>query len=385
MSQYLINTRKEIDATCRRLAGEAVIGVDTEFLRVRTYYPKLALVQLSSPDAVYCIDPLVPDMDLGELWALLSDPGILKVMHAARQDIEVLLHTAGVMPKPLYDTQIAAALVGYGDQVGYAGLVEAEFGELLPKTSQRTDWTRRPLSEAQLGYAANDVRFLLPLQERLTGRLKTLGRYEWALEDFERDLDPALYEPDPDQAYRRVGRGARLDTDAQHALKRLCTWREHAARDRNLPRSWVLDDPAVAAIAAERPRSVDELQRIEEVRRDAVRRDGRSIIDCLRQPAEGEDRLWRRHEALSPEQKATSSALVTALKGRAAELGISRSVLLTRADLDKLTREVPAREVITGWRWEVIGRELQRILDQRTRDDARPNGDASAAGPPARG
>lgn len=361
-----------------------MIGVDTEFLRVRTYYPKLALVQLSSRNAVYCIDPLVAGMDLGKLWALLADTGVLKVMHAARQDIEVLLHTAGIMPKPLFDTQIAAALVGYGDQVGYAGLVEAEYGESLPKSSQRTDWTRRPLSEAQLGYAENDVRYLIPLYERLTARLKAFGRYEWALEDFSRDLDPALYEPDPDQAYRRVGRGARLDTGAQHALKRLCTWREHAARDRDLPRTWVLDDAAVAAIAAGRPGSVRELEQIEGVRSETVRRDGKAIIDCLQQPAEGEDTLWRRYEALSPEQKATKNALIAALKARAAELGISQSVLVKRADLDKLTREIPAREVISGWRWEVIGRELQRILDDRAQTVPRSNDSAPGAAPPAR-
>lgn len=367
MPQYLIDTRDEIDDTCRRLADEAVIGVDTEFLRVRTYYPKLALVQLSTADAIYCIDPLVDGLELDRLWAILADPGILKIMHAARQDIEVLRHTAGILPEPLFDTQIAAALVGYGDQVGYAGLVEAEFGETLPKSSQRTDWTRRPLSGAQLGYAENDVRYLLPLYDRLSDRLRSLGRYEWALEDFERDLDPGLYQADPGQAYRRIGRGAHLDAGAQHALKRLCTWREHEARNRDLPRNWVLDDVAAAAIAAGRPRSVRELAQIEGVRSDAVRRDGEAIVACLSQPTEDEDPLWRRHDALTPEQKALKGDLVTVLKARAVELGISQSVLVTRADLDKLVREVPAMEVISGWRWDVIGRDLQRVLNDRAR------------------
>jgi ribonuclease D len=377
MPHHLINTQKDIDDTCRRLAGETVIGVDTEFLRVRTYYPKLALVQISSEDAIYCIDPLVKGVELGALWSLLADPGVQKVIHAARQDVEVLLHTAGIMPRPLFDTQIAAALVGYGDQVGYAGLVEAEFGVSLPKSSQRTDWTRRPLSEAQLGYAGNDVRYLLPLRERLTAGLKDRDRYEWALEDFERDLDPDLYVPDPEQAYRRVGRGTHLDAGAQHALKRLCTWRENAARDRDLPRSWVLDDVAAAAIAAGRPESVRELERIEGVRSDTVRRDGDAIVACLREPEGVGNLLWSRHEPLTPGQKSTKGALIEVLKVRAGELGIAQSVLVTRADLDKLVRGVSVRELITGWRLEVIGPDLQRVLDDRMREPSSANAGVS--------
>lgn len=373
MPHFLINTQNDIDDTCRRIAGEAVVGVDTEFLRVRTYYPKLALVQISTADAIYCIDPLVAGVGLQSLWAVLADPGVLKVMHAARQDVEVLLHTAGIMPKPLFDTQVAAALAGYGDQVGYAGLVEAEFGETLPKTSQRTDWTRRPLSDAQLGYAENDVRYLLPLRERLSAALSSLGRYQWALEDFDRVLDPELYEADPEQAFRRVGRGARLDAGAQHALKRLCTWREHVARSRDLPRSWVLDDAAAAAIAAAGPDSIPALERIEGVAPDTVRRDGAAIVDCLKRGVEGEHRLWERYEALTPEEKSLRSELIEASKSRARELGITQSVLVTRADLEKLVRGAPARDLITGWRWDVIGRDLQRVLNDHPHLATAPN------------
>lgn len=370
MSHYLINTQRDIDDTCRRLQGESMIGLDTEFLRVRTYYPRLALVQLSTRDAIYCMDPLVDGVELAPLWEILADAGTVKVMHAARQDVEVLLRAAGTMPKPLFDTQVAAALVGYGDQVGYAALVEAEFDRALPKSSQRTDWTRRPLSEAQLGYAENDVRYLLPLRERLIDKLEVLGRYDWALEDFQRVLDPDLYDGDPEQAYRRVGRGAQLDPPGQHALKRLCTWRERAARSRDLPRSWVLADAAAAAIAGARPRSVRELEWLEAVAGDVVQRDGEAIVDCLNRPTGGEERLWERYEALTPDQKAALAALSQALKARAGELGIARSVLATRADLEKLVRGAPAEQVITGWRWDVVGRELESILGSRPQASA---------------
>lgn len=359
---YLINTQKDIDDACRHLADEAVIGVDTEFLRVRTYFPKLALVQLSTTDAIYCVDPLVDGMELGSVWGILADPGIRKVMHAARQDIEVLLHTAGVMPGPLFDTQIAAALLGYGDQVGYARLVEAEYGEALPKSVQRTDWTRRPLSDAQLGYAENDVRYLIPLYESLSARLKTLGRFEWALADFERVLDPALYEADPEEAYQRVGRGAHLAPRAQHALKRLCAWRERVARGRDLPRHWVVDDETLASIAAREPQSVEELKRVEGMRRDVLHRDGRAIIAHLRQPVQDGGPLWARRRSLTPEQKATRLALIEVLRARAAELGVAESVLATRSDLDRLARGAPVEKLITGWRWEAVGQGLKQVL-----------------------
>lgn len=362
MSHQLIDTQKDLDDVCRELADESVIGVDTEFLRVRTYYPRLALVQVSTPGAIYCIDPLASGLSLSGLWSVLAAPEIWKVMHAARQDVEVLLHTAGITPAPLFDTQVAAGLLGYPEQIGYAGLVEAEFQVALPKGVQRTDWTRRPLSDAQLGYAENDVRYLLPLHEGMKTRLEALGRHEWVLEDSRRILDPALYRVDPEQAYRRVGRGARLKPRAQHGLKQLCTWRERAARQRDLPRHWVVDDETLTSIAASNPRSVDELRHVEGVRPEVVRRDGRAIVACLQQPAEAGGQLWSRPESLSEEQKALRATLIELLKSRAGGLGIAEAVLATRSDLEQLVRGNRPDEVIKGWRWEAVGRAMQELL-----------------------
>lgn len=363
MTSYLIDNRDAVDDACGRLAREPAIGVDTEFMRVRTYYPKLALVQVAASETIYCFDPLAEGLDLDRFWSILADPGVLKVIHSARQDIEVLLHTAGIMPTPLFDTQVAAGLLGYPEQSGYAALVEAEFGKALPKGAQRTDWTRRPLSASQLGYAENDVRYLLPLHERLRSRLRDLGRLEWAEEDFRRVLDPGLYDPDPAVAYRRVGRGAHLKRRAQHHLRNLCAWREQAARRRDLPRHWVVDDEAIAAIAEAGPRSVAELERVSGIRGDVVRRDGRAIIECLeaQEPAAG--LLWPRPQPLTPEQKSTKAAMVEAVKKRAGELGLVESVLVTRADLDRLVRGAVLEEVIRGWRRREIGGPLERILE----------------------
>lgn len=362
MTNHLIDTQKPLDDACRRLAGESAVGIDTEFLRVRTYYPKLALVQMSAGDTIYCFDPLVRDLNLDGLWSVLADPGVLKVFHSARQDIEVLLYTAGIMPAPLFDTQIAAALLGYSEQTGYAALVEAEFGETLPKGAQRTDWTKRPLSKAQLGYAANDVRFLLPLYDRLRDRLERLGRLTWAQEDFQRVLDPDLYEGDPADAYRRVGRGAHLKRPAQHYLRNLCAWREQAARRRNLPRHWVVNDEAIAAIAAAGPRSVADLGRIDGVRRDLVQRDGDAIVKCIEAPDNVEAPLWAKPEPLTANQKALKVALIDTLKARATELGIAESVLMTRSDVERLVRGAALEDVILGWRRREIGGDLGRVL-----------------------
>lgn len=363
MSSQLIDTQERLDDACRRLCSEAAIGVDTEFLRVRTYYPRLALVQVSAGDATYCFDPLVEGLRLDGLWSILADANVLKVMHAARQDVEVLVHTAGVMPGPLFDTQIAAGLLGYAEQTGYAGLVEAEFGKVLPKGAQRTDWTRRPLNAAQLGYAENDVRYLLPLHERLHARLSALGRLDWAREDCERVLDPGLYDPDPAMVYRRVGRGAHLKRQAQHNLKNLCAWRERAARRRDLPRHWVVDDEAIASIAAAGPRSIADLERVAGVREDVVRRDGSAIVECIEAPAGAGAPLWPEHQPLTVEQKAIKAALVHALKIRAAALGVAESVLVTRADLEKLVRGAAVEKTLRGWRRRVIGEQLKRVLD----------------------
>jgi ribonuclease D len=362
MSHHLIDTQKDVDDVCRELADASVIGVDTEFLRVRTYYPRLALVQVSAGDTVHCIDPLASGLSLESLWSLLAAPGIWKVMHAARQDVEVLLHTGGIAPAPLFDTQIAAGLLGFGEQTGYAGLVEAEFAVVLPKGVQRTDWTRRPLSDDQMGYAENDVRYLPPLYERMKARLEGLGRLEWALEDSNRILDPGLYQADPEQAYRRVGRGAHLKPRAQHGLKQLCTWREQTARERDLPRHWVLDDETLASIAASQPRSIDELTQVAGMRPDVVRRDGRAIVDCLEKPVAAVERLWSKRESLSDEQKALRTRLIELLRTRAEKLGIAEAVLATRSDVEKLVRGNRPEEVILGWRWEAVGRAMQDML-----------------------
>lgn len=362
MPHQLINTQHDIEDVCRHISLKEVIGVDTEFLRVKTYYPRLALVQISTPDRIYCIDPLAEEARFDSLWNLLADSNILKVMHAARQDVEVLLHTAGVMPRPLFDTQVAAGLLGYGEQVGYAGLVESEFEKTLPKTSQRTDWTRRPLTEAQVGYAENDVRFLLPLHELLKVRLEELGRLEWAREDFERVLDPGLYQPEPDEAYRRVGRGVHLKVRAQHSLKHLCAWRERTARNRDLPRHWVADDETLVSIAAASPQSVEELRRVQGLRRDLVRRDGEAVVACLNETLADTNEVWSRKEALTAEQKALKGKLIKTLKNRANELRIAESVLITRADLERLARGTSPREVVRGWRWRVVGKALEDTL-----------------------
>lgn len=365
MPSQLIDTQQSLDEICRRLAGEAAIGMDTEFLRVRTYYPKLALVQVAAGDVIYCIDPLAADLCLDPLWSILADVNVLKVVHAARQDIEVLLHTSGVMPVPLFDTQIAAGLLGYSEQTGYAALVEKEFGAVLPKGAQRTDWTRRPLSRAQLGYAENDVRYLLPLYERLEGRLSESGRLTWAREDFQHLLDPGLYDVDPDLAYRRVGRGAHLKKPAQMNLKKLCAWRERTARRRDLPRHWVVDDETMASIAAAGPRSVGDLEHVAGIRKDVLRRDGGAMVECLDAPVgDTEIPVWPGRRPLTDEEKALRAELLQVVKKRAAVLGIAESVLITRSEIDKLARGAPAPQTVRGWRWSEIGEELERVQRQ---------------------
>jgi len=325
MTQSLIDKQKDIEVLCRRLAVEPAIGVDTEFLRVRTYYPKLALVQVSTPGEMYCIDPLAPGLRLDPLWSLMTEAGVVKVMHAARQDIEVLLHTADFIPGPLFDTQIAAALLGHDEQ---------------------------------LGYAANDVRYLLPLYERMRASLQSAGRLDWATEDFERLRRPALYETDPEQAFQRVARGVHLEADAQHILQRLCAWREITARERDLPRSWVVDDQALVEVALAAPRSRAQLISIGALRSRAVSQYGGDIVACVEGFQPGAEALWSRPESLTVEQKALKGVLVGIVKRHAAALGIGEAVLVTRGDLTRIARGTPPDKVVGGWRWQEMGQEL---------------------------
>lgn len=256
----LITNTDALAAFCRDLAGSEFITVDTEFLREKTYWPKLCLVQVAGPGGAAAIDPLADRIDLSPLYDLFLDARTLKVFHAARQDLEIFFKLMGRLPAPLFDTQLAAAVCGFGDQVSYETLINKLARVRLDKGSRFTDWSLRPLSQRQVDYALSDVIHLRPAYEKLRQRLLATGRAEWLAEDLASLLDPAVYTVEPREAWRRI-KNRTGNRRFLAVLRELAAWREREAQARDLPRPWVMRDEALLEIAHHTPRTAEELGR----------------------------------------------------------------------------------------------------------------------------
>lgn len=356
MTTTLVQDRPALDALCGRLAAAPWLALDTEFMRERTYFARLCLIQVATPDVIACVDPLA--VDPAPLLELIYAPRALKVFHSARQDLEVLFDIRGALPTPLFDTQIAAALTAPEDQIGYGALVERITGHKLPKLHTRADWEKRPLGAEELVYAEDDVRYLRDVYGALHRRLAELGRLEWLAEECAALTDPALYRNDPDQAWRRLRAGQSLPPAAQSALALLAAWRERAARAQNLPRSWVMKDPVLIDLALRPPQTLEELAARDQVAPGAVRRWGVDILDALAQArARGPLRIWEESARLDQAEQQLYKELAARAQARAAEAGLSPTLLATRQDLLDLLRNREGR-LVRGWRRTLLGEEL---------------------------
>jgi ribonuclease D len=333
-------------------------ALDTEFVRERTYYPKLCLVQAAYGSDVVLVDALaIPDG--GALAKLLVDPSRPKLLHAARQDIEALLPLTQQPLSPVFDTQQAAALLGFPAQVGYAELVREVLGIELAKGHARTDWTRRPLSPEQLAYAADDVRHLPALADALDARLVAAGRRAWLEEESAALRDPALYRVDPAEAWRRLKGSERLDAGAFAAACAIAEWRERRAMARDLPRGWVLPDAAIYELAAARPRTRDALASIPAVPAGTAARAADELLAAVAAtPGAGPTQDLPGAQRPGPEQLRLQKALQARLAGIATALGIQPEVLATRRELAALARGVRDLPVMRGWRRESVGEQL---------------------------
>lgn len=342
----------------------APLALDTEFVRERTYFPKLCLVQVAQGGQVTLIDVLaIPDG--GALTAALADRDRRKLIHAARQDIEALLPLTGLPPGPVFDTQQAAALLGFSAQIGYADLVQQLLGIELAKGHARTDWVRRPLSAEQLAYAADDVRYLPALAEALSARLAAAGRSEWMAEEAAALDDIALYRVLPSEAWRRLKGLERMDADALRAARALAEWREQRAIERDLPRGWVMPDAAIHELAEARPQRREELSRFASVPPGTASRAGDAILAAIRNArasAKADERADEDQGRPGPQQVRQMKSLQQRLQATAKELGVQPEVLATRRELAALLRGVRELPVMTGWRRSVIGERLLEAL-----------------------
>lgn len=338
------------------------IGLDTEFIRERTYWPRLALVQMAVGDEILLIDPLVPGMATA-LSPWLSDPHILKIMHSASEDLVAFKHTCGMVPRPLFDTQIAAAMTGYGPGLGYQKLVQAVDGVLVDKGETRSDWLHRPLTPSQLQYAADDVRHLFSLHTTLEARLQALGRRDWLQEDAERlceGVDRDLGETWPHLALRSA---QFLDPPAQHRLLRLLRWRDHQARLSDRPRSWILDNELACTLARTPPADRSALLKLLDRFPKAPRKLADSLLQALTTPLADEHQAPLAR-ATDESRKTVLRQLQQAVAERARALDLPEGLLASRRHLEALLdspRHWPSP--LCGWRRQQLEPALAPWLD----------------------
>lgn len=359
--QTIVTTSTSLAELAEELKSCEQIGLDTEFLRERTYRAELCLVQLSSHSDATCVDPLALP-DLTPLAQVLTAPRITKVMHASRQDVEVLFPIAGLV-RPLFDTQIAAALTGLPAQIGYGELVRRLLGKELAKSHTRTDWSRRPLSPEQIEYALDDVRYLLPLKSELEEQLERSGRRLWLTEELTELEDTRNISTQPEDAWLRIKGLRSLDPARERLAQSLAAWRERRASERNRPRGWILDDAALRDIVMRVPRSLEALAAIPEFPAGVLKHCGAELLECIR-AAEIPEPPPPINTRMRPDPAKT--ALVKKLgvlnQTIAADLGLSPEVLATRRDLELLADGRRDVGVLRGWRRDVAGDRMLAAL-----------------------
>jgi ribonuclease D len=356
-----IDRSEELESLARALESQPVIGLDTEFLRERTFFPKLCLLQLRAAEQIWCVDTL----RIGSLEALmpvLTAPNVRKLIHAARQDLEAIYLTAKQVVSPVFDTQIAAACIGMKPQVGYAELVKTLLDVSIPKGQTRTDWSKRPLTRAQLEYAADDVLYLDAVAEELGRRLRSLGREHWVREDCLELEERRLYEPDLAQAWERLRGIGQLPPEPRGRAKAIAVWREKLARTRDLPRAWILSDAALFSIAHADPATAAALDAVQPINE----RFAATLLDALAIARTGDlqDLSPVQEARPTPEQKALLDRLSKIVDARAAELQVSAEVLAPRGELKALAMGRRDTHALTGWRLQEIGARLLTTIGE---------------------
>lgn len=358
-----LSTSEELAAFCDRASTCKVLAIDTEFLREKTYYPKLCLVQVAAGDDIAAVDPLRV-RDLSPLAALLEAPDVTKVFHACSQDLEVLLDGMGVACAPVFDTQLAAAFLGMRQQVSYGSLVEAYCGVHLPKAESLTDWSRRPLDPEQLAYAEDDVRYLPGIYERMLSELTRRDRLSWVGPEMAELCDVSRVRRDPSEAYLRLRRSGSL-TRRQLALAReVCAWRERAAAERDVPRKWVLSDEVVVEVCKRAPASLERLRRVRGTEQ-LSERDARGVLAAVERgrscPPEECPRVVK-HLRPSPETEGVIDLMYAVLRLISERSGVATQLIATRDDLLEFLQNRGSSRLATGWRRELAGATLERLL-----------------------
>jgi ribonuclease D len=353
-----ITTTSALAAVCRRMACHSFVTVDTEFLRETTYYPLLCVAQMASPDEAVVVDALAPGMDLSPFYTLMANETVMKVFHAARQDIEIVWHAAKLIPHPIFDTQVAAMVLGYGDSISYDQLVQRITGDALDKSHRFTDWTRRPLSEAQLAYAISDVTHLRQVYLTLVEDLKRRGRADWVQDEMRVLTSPETYRMEPENAWQRLKTRVRKPRELA-VLIEVAAWREREAQSRDVPRSRVLKDEAIADIAVQAPATLERLKNLRSLPKGFERsRWGEAIVAAVNRGLERDPKTLplQARTQTAPNGAATVELLKVLLRMVSERHHVAAKVIATVDDLERIAgddaADVPA---LAGWRRELFG------------------------------
>ena len=363
-----ITTTKKLSEACARLAKHPFVTVDTEFQRETTYFPKLCIAQMASTDEAVVIDALAEGIDLAPFFALMANQSVTKVFHAARQDIEICWHAAEIIPAPLVDTQVAAMVLGYGDSISYEQLVQRITGDSLDKSHRFTDWTRRPLTEAQLAYAVSDVTHLRDVYIRLAADLDERKRTEWMREELKVLTSPDTYRMEPEHAWERLRTRARKPRELA-VLIEVAGWREREARARDVPRGRVLKDDVIGDIAVQAPTTMERLAALRSLPRGFERSKwGEAILAAVKRGLERDPKTLPRLERAKPvlNGQATVELLKVLLRMTSERHGVAAKVIATVDDLDRIAADdaadVPA---LSGWRRELFGEKALALKHGR--------------------
>lgn len=369
----LITTNAALKAFCDTLTDCPYITVDTEFMRERTYYAKLCLIQISGPDReAVGVDVLAgeEELDLSPIWELFANQNIMKVFHAARQDLEIIYQLSGTLPAPLFDTQIAAMVCGYGDQVGYEALVNDICKAKADKSSQFTDWSHRPLSQKQITYALNDVIFLKDIYHSLKNRLDKKGRGDWVLEETNNLLDPALYQFPPREAWQRLKLRSPKARDLA-VLRELAQWREEEAQKKDVPRGRILKDETLLDLTYQKPRTESELARIRGVSPDMAKgKFGKLILDAMERGIavpDSECPVVAAKDPLPQRLTPVLEMLKMLLRIQASENDVAPRLIADSETLENYVRDPKSAPTLThGWRAEIFGTEAEAMMKGQT-------------------
>jgi len=359
-----IDSDEALARYCAALGEASYCAIDTEFIRESTYYAELALIQIGSGDQFACIDPLAIN-DFKPFAELLVRPDLVKVFHSSSQDLEILYQKFAAVPAPVFDTQLAAAVLGYNHQISYADLVQQLCGVTLEKKHTRANWKRRPLSEDELDYAMDDVRYLLSIYEQLHEQLQTSRRAGWLERDLRDITDPEKYQVDMEQLWKRLKGVQKLKGEKLQIASDLCRWREQQAQRRNRPRRWILKDDTIIEIARHQPDSIESLSRIRELGDKTIQRNGDQLLRIVAQAQSVDAEHWPRPdrvESLSKHQLALGDCLMALCRVIAEQNQIALATLVTRKDIDSLILNPKSSRLTQGWRFTMAGEKLLEFI-----------------------